>query len=709
MKIENILAFTLALFLVAAVMYGCQQAVPGSDGGDNGGQTVTTPGTYDDTVFDLGKDITTKTFSSDAELLNFIKDHESTGYYSSGYMLKGGLVMETMAVDTDSAALGVPTAVPQAADVERDFSETNVQVAGVDEADIIKTDGNYIYTISERVLYIIKAYPGEDAEVLSTIKLESTPESLFIDGDTLAVFGNVQGSDFYDKVNFQPRYGMTFVNIYDISDKKYPKLEKDYKYEGTYFRGRMVDGYAYILTSTSLYDRPIPMPVIFDGTTRTSISVENIYYYDISYDNPVFVNIHALNMDTYDVSSKSVAVESSQHLYMSEDNIYITYTEYINEWELQKEITMDVLDPKLSPADKVLIEKIKSVDNDILSGYEKESKIYQVYERFLYGLTQSEQDDLQDEIQLKLMNKLEEYEYFEFTVINKVNVEGPVITPVANAKVPGSVLNQFSMDENNNVFRIATTISPRWSSFEKQRATSTNNVYALDENLEMLGGLAGLAENEQIFSTRFIEDRLYMVTFRQVDPFFVIDLSIPEDIKELGQLKIPGFSRYLHPYDENTIIGIGRDATETGRNQGLKISLFDVSDVENPEEVAKYVTESRYVQSTAEYEHRAFLFSKEKNLLVIPAYNYNWEDSSENYNGAFVFNISKQAIELRGLVDHSKGSTEMYWMPYVERSLYIEELLYTKSAGLLRINRIDNLKSVKDITLEYRDVKIPIY
>ena len=104
-----------------------------------------------------------------------------------------------------------------------------------------------------------------------------------------------------------------------------------------------------------------------------------------------------------------------------------------------------------------------------------------------------------------------------------------------------------------------------------------------------------------------------MVTFEQVDPFFVIDLSNPKKIKELGKLKIPGFSRYLHPYDKNTIIGIGKDATETGRTKGLKISLFDVSDVENPEEIAKYVSESRYADSTALYEHKAFLFSKEKN------------------------------------------------------------------------------------------------
>ena len=189
-----------------------------------------------------------------------------------------------------------------------------------------------------------------------------------------------------------------------------------------------------------------------------------------------------------------------------------------------------------------------------------------------------------------------------------------------------------------------------------------------------------------------------MVTFRQVDPFFVIDLSDPANIKELGKLKIPGFSRYLHPYDENTIIGLGREATETGRQQGLKISLFDVSDVENPKETAKFAAKEQYASSTAEFEHKAFLFSREKELLAIPAYNYDFRKSGDNYNGAMVFKITKESIELRGIIDHSSGSGN-YYSPQVERSLYINELLYTKSEGLLRINKIDDLSKVKNIEL----------
>ncbi|MEA3429720.1 MAG: beta-propeller domain-containing protein [Nanoarchaeota archaeon] len=700
MKLENVLAFIFALILVGGVLAGCQSVVVPNDP-----IVVDGVGAYGDLEFDLGKDITTKTFSSDDELLNFIKDHESDNYYGYDNMLKGGMVLESAEMAVESVAMAVPTSV----NVERDFSETNVQVTGVDEADIIKTDGDHIYTVSGNVLFIIKAYPGEDAEIVSTIKFENRPESLFIDGDTLAVFGNFRDNDYFKKVNFQPRSGMTYLNVYDVSDRVEPELVKEYKFEGGYFRGRMVDGYMYILTSTTPYARPVPMPVIFEDGVKSEMVVGDIHYFDINYRNPVFVNIHAINMDDSDeLSSKTVVVEYSQNLYMSENNIYITYTESISEWELQKVIVMELLEPFLSDSDKFLIEKIKKVDNDILSRAEKDAKIFAVYETYMSGLTREEQDDLEDDAEKLLKEKLEEYKYFEFTVINKISVDKSEIKVVVNGKVPGHVINQFSMDEFDDIFRIATTVNSRWSRFDSGRSESVNNIYTLNSDLEILDELEDLAEGERIFSTRFMGDKLYMVTFKQVDPFFVIDLSNPNEIKALGELKIPGFSRYLHPYDENTIIGIGKDASESGRTRGLKISLFDVSDVSDPKEVAQYVAESRYSGTSAEYEHKAFLFSKEKNLLVIPVYSYDYDDTTQDYNGAFVFDISKDEIELRGLIDHSQGK-QRYYQPAVERSLYIEELLYTKSKDLLRINQIEDLEKVKNVELKYSDPGIPVY
>ncbi len=690
----------IMLILGALVLAGCTT-------------TPTTPtvpgeGTYQEGVsFDPDMKIKASSFASEEEYLAFVKKNSGgSNYYGSG-MLGRAMGVEDMAVAMETSE-SAPT-MDKGYDL--DYSETNNQVATVDEADIIKTDGNYIYTVSKKTLYIIKAYPGEDAEIVSTIKFDSNPESIFINGDHLAVFGNVQDYDSIKELDFRPNNGLTYFNIYDMSDREHPELTKEYKFEGRYFQARMTNDWIYFITRTSPYTRPVyPTPIIMEDGVVRSMPVDRMFFYPIPYNYAEFANIHAINLadPSEDINSISVAVEGSQNMYMSEENIYITYTEMINEWEIQKEIMMELMEPYLISSDKELIEKIKKTDNDVLSQREKENKIMQIYESYGAYLSREEQDELEEKIEKMLSNKLEAYEYLEWTIIHKITVDNGDISINADGKVPGHVINQFSMDEFDNVFRIATTISARWSRFNKDRTESTNNIYTLDKDLNALDELTGLAEGERIYSTRFIGDKLYMVTFRQVDPFFVIDLSNPNNIKELGELKIPGFSRYLHPYDENTIIGIGRDATEQGRTRGLKISLFDVSDVSNPKEVAKFITDERYAQSTAEYEHKAFLFNKEKELLVIPAYSYDYEDD-DGYNGAFVFKITKDDIELRGLIDHSKGMTERWYRAGVERSLFIEDMLYTKSTNLLRINSLEDLHGVKDIELENSDSEIPVY
>jgi inhibitor of cysteine peptidase len=710
-SIKNIIAFLCVYALLLSIV-GCDGATPVTPP-DTSAKGTSTTGTYEEVTFDYDKEIKTIQFKSEGDLLAFIKENSGGSSFYGYSGIAGGLMRNDVGMAADAVmettSIAKTVSAPQAAPT--DFSETNVQVEGIDEADIIKTDGSYIYTVTNNVVYMIKAYPGEYAEIVSTISLKNAPSGLFIDGDRLAVFGNFWDNDHFKEIGIRPRYGMTYFNIYDISDRVNPELVKEYKFEGNYFNARMKGDHVYFITTSRPEIRPRPMPLIIDGSELKYVAASDIYYYNIEYRDPLFVTINSINIDdtSEDISSKAVAVEGSQNMYMSEDNIYITYTQYINEYDLQKQIMMEILEDKLTEYDKKLIEKIKNTDNDVMNRYEKDAKILQVYQTYVSYMTQEEMDEYQDIAEGMLKEKLEEYEFFEFTVINRIEVDEDHIDPKANGKVPGHVINQFSLDEYGDVLRVATTINRRWSRFEKERTESTNNIYTLSMGLDIMDKLEGLAEGESIYSTRFIGDRLYMVTFRQVDPFFVIDLSDPDNIKELGELKIPGFSRYLHPYDKDTIIGIGQDATETGRTKGLKISLFDVSDVENPKEVAKYVTESRYAGSTALYEHKAFLFSKEKELLVIPAYSYNYQGSTENYNGAFVFRINKDKIELRGLIDHSSGTDQRWYSPSVERRLYIEEQLYTKSPGLLRINEIGSLEKVKNIELKEIGGKIPIY
>ena len=716
-KLSLTLIYIGLIILLIQFLTGCQTTQPFSK---------PETGTYHPTeVFNPNKELAPKNFKSAEEFNDFVKKNAKTTDYT--YY---GLLNDRVSVTTMEAAIAEGTSAPKALGSEEqrsathapDHSETNIQVEGVDEADIIKTDGEYIYTISGNTVFIIKAYPGEEARTVSTIKFDNKPLSLFINNNYMAVFGNYEDLDFFKQIDFTPRQGMTYFNIYDISDRENPALIKEYKFEGRYFQARMIDDYVYFVTTTRPeYRKPHPTPVIIEGTAVRTIPVRNIYYYPIPYDSVHFVNIHAIRITepNKDITSKTIAVEASQNMYMSKNNIYITYTKRINEYDLIRDITIDLMYDHLTQSDKELIEKIKNTDDDVLSQREKEAKILQIVQDYISYLSKEEQEDFYDRVEEELEKKLEEHPYMEYTVIHKINIDKDKISIDANGKVPGHIINQFSMDEHNSIFRIATTISPRWSRFEKQRTQSTNNVYTLDKNLRVLDGLEGIAEGEQIYSTRFIGDRLYMVTFKQTDPFFVIDLSNPRDIKELGKLKIPGFSRYLHPYDANTIIGIGREATATGRTQGLKISLFDVSNVENPEEIARFVTKERYAQSTAEYEHKAFLFSKDKELLVIPVYSQEPRcfgehcpaEQVESYNGAMVFRITKDDIELRGIIDHSIARTpgKYYYGPLVERSLYIDDLLYTKSPTLLRINQIEDLRSVKNIELEGGESPYPIY
>jgi len=604
----------------------------------------------DNKQFSYAEDIITKQFKSSDEFKSFLKYHQNR-LYTTHWLIPTGTVRVMGASEEGDALKAGSTA-----DIE--FSPTNNQVIGVDEADILKSDGNYIYTISYNKVFIIKAYPGSDAEIVATIDYkDNKPMGIFVNKNRLAVFGNFYNVEFFKKINFKPIQGMTFFDVYDISDKSNPKLKSKYKFEGNYFNARMKDNYVYLIVRSQPYYRPeFPTPIIVDGIKKSSIPIQEVS---------------------------------------------------INEYEIMQDIMKELLDSYITSADRELIKKIKETDSDILTEDEKESKIMSIYMSYFNYLSQEEQSELEDKAEDMLEKELSKYNYLEFTVINKIGIDKGKITVGNNGRVPGHIINQFSLDEKDGVLRIATTVSQRWHPYKKQMSESTNNVYALNGNMRIVGKLEGLAKGERIYSTRFIGDKLYMVTFKQVDPFFVIDLSNPRNIKELGKLKIAGFSRYLHPYDENTLIGIGHDTTARGRIKGLKISLFDISDFEHPKEIARFVTDERYAQSTALYEHKAFLFSKEKELMVIPAYSYDYR-SRKGYNGAFVFRVTRNKIELRGLIDHSMSEKNFYG-PAVERSLWIEDLLYTKSQGLLRINKIDDLSSVKNITLISNSYNIPVY
>ena len=253
---------------------------------------------------------------------------------------------------------------------------------------------------------------------------------------------------------------------------------------------------------------------------------------------------------------------------------------------------------------------------------------------------------------------------YDYTKVNKIYVYQNTIRPVADTRVRGTTNNQFSLDEAGRFLRIATT--------NFNGGTWSSNVFVLNYYLRLHGSLTDIAPSEKIYSCRYVGTRLYMVTFRQIDPFFVISLSDPRSPRILGELKITGFSKFLYPYDEDTIIGIGRQADTSGRQEGLKISVFDVSDATNPKQTDSFQLEEKYANSIAEWEHKAFLMSPDKNLLVIPG---TMDYQGTKFNGAFAFYVSPNEITLKAAIDHFDApynNNNDFYKRGVERSLYIE-------------------------------------
>lgn len=661
-------------------------------------------------VFSLDSDISLRNFNSEEELNEFIKKLSSQNYNNFN-VARSGLVGAPMVESSFDTAGSI--AVSEGAKSSLDFSETNVQVQGIDEADIIKTDGNHIYTISDRVLFIIKAFPGEDAEVISKITLEYYPNALFLKDEKLVVFGSIFDKVLLEKYGFKGYSSKQIVQVYDIESRNDVKLINEVVVDGNYREARMLENYIYFVTN-SFSDEFYPYPVIYrDGTIET-IPARRIFYYPLPYNSIQYVNIFAFDINdieegyTFDIEQKTIVVDNIRNVYMSHENIYITTSEFINQWEISQEKTKLIVYDLLPRESKDLIDRILDVDSDILSDYEKEMKVMEIHERFIRTLKQSEQKELREQIDVLTQRELDKYESNQYTLFYRVNIDGLNLNIEADGKLPGVLVNQFAMDEKNDILRVAVTLPARWNIIKRESSKSENRIYTLDMDLEIIEVKKNIAIDERIYSARFVDDRVYMVTFREVDPFFVFEIDNRGRITQLGELKIPGFSNYLHPYDENTIIGIGKDATDDGRVQGLKISLFDVSDVSNPIEIAKWISDARYSNSNALYEHKAFLFSKERNLLVIPAFSYEWvyevkgdyrTGRNVGYNGALVFNVYSDEISLKGLIEHESSFS---WAPAVERSLYIEDLLYTKSLGMLKINEIDTLKEIKSIKLDYQ-------
>lgn len=529
------------------------------------------------------------------------------------------------------------------------YSETNIHVPGVDEEDIVKTDGEYIYIARGIRIFIVRAYPPAEAGLQSIVNTTGHIIGLYINGDSLIA---LSGGGFYgvppmeciDCIGRPMVTANTTIHVFDVSDRGSPLEVRRVTVTGWPVASRMIGEYVYLITSETVFIVPEPddgvvLPSYSVGEVTYSVEPTMIYYADIPDQSYTYTNILAVNVRNHSekVSITTVMTPASGTVYVSRENIYLVSLNWVG--------------------------------------------------------------------------------YSGKTSIHRLTVDGPEVRPKAAGTVPGYLLNQFSLDEHMGYLRVATT------SLNADGRT-VNSLYVLDMDLAIVGRVENLAPGETIYSVRFMGGKAYLVTFRKVDPLFVVDLENPHEPRLMGKLKIPGYSSYLHPYDDTHLIGVGKEAkpSETGDFawfQGLKISIFDVSEYTNPRELDTLILGDRGTESEVLYNHRAFLFDRERNMMVIPVLlalidpsDYDGRVTPDTYGefvfqGAYVFRISpKDGVEILGRITHLPDgedllkSDEYFTSQYmVRRSLFIGDVLYTISDGKILFNNINTLEELGEVKL----------
>jgi inhibitor of cysteine peptidase len=521
-------------------------------------------------------------------------------------------------------------------------SETNNQVAGVDELDTVKTDGQYVYTVSNNTVVGVNAYPVTNAQLISRISiLNQTVDGIFLSGNRLAIVSEAprtvystygpcgartfEGASMgvaYPIVYYRsaPQVQNTSISVYDLSNRSSPSLKTTITVNGTFIGARQIGTFAYLVTSSPVWvNQTLPLTVVNGRPTKTAAT--QVYHSDVS--DRAFSYTTILGLDT-NQNSPTPTVET--YLLGTSSTIYVSLTNIF--------LTQPIWDGQ--------------------SG----------------------------------------------TVLHRISVNGSTVKYEATGTVPGHVLNQYSMDENQGYFRVATSSSGFGSSLE-------TSVYVLNENLRTVGRLEGLSPGELFYAARFMGDRAYLVTYHNTDPLYVLDLRNPSSPTVMGSLIVAGYSDFLQPYDQTHLIGIGK----VGVHTTVKVSLFNVTDPTNPVETATYTTSSGYSDSPALNDAKAVLFDKTKSLLVIPidGSQYAYYQSSSTSTGqcstgssAYVFNVTSASLTLRGTVTHQMLDNPLSCSSEynISRELFIGAVLYTISDAMIKLSSLADLTPLGSVNLE---------
>ena len=623
----------------------------------------------------------------------------------------GGYVYLTGLEDTialDSAPVATPTSA------EASFSTTNTQVDGVDEADLIETDGQFIYQVNGQLMTIVDARNEKDLGIATQFSFDPNDsfgttsnsgtngtnglslaidyfypiegwrniDGMYLQGDRLTVIAsgwspidenddqnNGIGTSFYDP--YSSGTNEVQVTVFDVANPEDINVLESTTLEGSLISSRAIGDDVFVVTS---HNFQLPGPEVIpnrDSSTDVSSTdqepnrnASSLSY--LPYPGPrgtyetkeqyleriegQELDLALPNMETVDGQGNEVA----SGLLSQPTDIYLPLDKY--PWQLTTVSTFDVGDNNLG------VDAATSIPTDWV-GEVFASKDYLYLLKTNYSGNQSTTEILQYDLESSAL--------------------------IAKGEVPGSIDNQFSVDEHKGFLRISTT-----TGFGNQ---SSNNVYILEREgatLDIVGEVENLAPGERIFSTRFQGDYGFVVTFRQVDPLFALDLSDPTNPEVKGELKIPGFSEYLQVIedgDRTLLLGVGRDADpETGRAEALKVSLFDVTDLTNPTEIDNYIFEGDFTSSEALWDHLAITYSPVHKMLAIPAQYYNYQEYSSQTK-LHVFEVDgTDGLSSLGEVDHGDN--------WINRSLYIDDTLFAVSGQEISAHRIPTLQELDSVS-----------
>lgn len=591
-----------------------------------------------------------------------VQENQSYTNSSLGEITAAGDIISSLETDTSSTTT---------ASTSKDYSTTNVQVENVDEADITKTDGDYIYSISDDKVIITNVMDPTDIKIAATITAGSNeyPEDLILYNDTLVVILVEYSGSYYSSSKAN-----TVVKVYNIEDRENPRLAKNYQLYEPYYTSRCIDNKLYVISSGTLRMDDDYKEVItyYDEDNKQ----KNIPYDDIKYLKDVNTKkqtlISMLDLDNLnnDVNVSSYLIDIS-NAYVSENNIYLLNQKYEG----------GDYTPSISS----------------LFGLKGVFGIFD-YDDYTSGTYKTE--------------------IYKFNILEDGTIEYD-----CKNKVAGKTINQYSVDEYNDNLRVALYNN------------DGTRVVIFNEDMEIIGESEYLAKGEQMYSSRFMGNKVYLVTYMNKDPLFVVDLTDPTNPETLGELKIPGYSTYLHPYDENHIIGIGMETQETvNRNSsgkvisetiktvGMKMALFDVSDVNNPIQISNTIIGDSRTTSAILTNPKALLFSREKELIAIPVNNYaeDFEVTASDYysssisaytsysksriaEGYFVYKINlEEGFSLKGVITHDVTTTKSYYTTSSKllRGLYIDDNLYTVSETAIKVNDLETLNPISELKIK---------